>query len=260
MYKSIVVPLMKTHRHHNQPVFYEQPLQGPLENLAPIASKLVILHRQPQQCCSRTLFSLFSAVRQSPMPSLLFGLPATSRSAIIASGEERNGTLINRALPSGCVQAHCGGVKGTTGDSWKTFYEITVEHNGRLIFHLIASSSTKREWHGIRDPNGNQWGLEMKGDCVSLNYLNTIQPEYGWIGLSRPDTRSRTEKNGGWCVENKSGPKCVDAKYWESTFRDYGQCGQWANPPLCNNYVRGGFCGVRVGIDRIVWKAVGIYV
>ncbi|PVH84816.1 hypothetical protein DL98DRAFT_584358 [Cadophora sp. DSE1049] len=76
---------------------------------------------------------------------------AANRSAIVARGEEVKGALLDHVLPLGCVQAHCGSVKGTTAEIWKTFYEITVEHNGRLMFHLLASSSSKRKWDGIRD-------------------------------------------------------------------------------------------------------------
>ena len=119
-------------------------------------------------------------------------------------------------------------------------YEITVEHNGRLMFHLLATSNSKRKWDGIYDPSGNQWGLEMFGNCDALNYLNTIQPQYGWIGLSRPGRRTRKERGGGWCFAGRPGgaDRCADAEYWESTFRDYGQCNAWPNPPLCNNFVR----------------------
>ena len=108
------------------------------------------------------------------------------------------------------------------------------------MFHLLATSNSKRKWDGIYDPSGNQWGLEMFGNCDALNYLNTIQPQYGWIGLSRPGRRTRKERGGGWCFAGRPGgaDRCADAEYWESTFRDYGQCNAWPNPPLCNNFVR----------------------
>ena len=161
--------------------------------------------------------------------------------------EDRENSLTKRASASGCVQAHCGAAKGTTGDFWVTFYEIEVWHNGNLILYLMSRTGKQQVWSAMHDPSNQQWGWRMTGDCGKMEYLNTIQSQYGWYTLNQAVNRHMKERNGGWCYgESKNGqPRCRDAEYWESVYTDNGQCGGRANPKTCD------YAGRCVNVDKV---------
>ncbi|KAH6723804.1 hypothetical protein BKA61DRAFT_686636 [Leptodontidium sp. MPI-SDFR-AT-0119] len=153
--------------------------------------------------------------------------------------------LTKRASASGCVQAHCGGAKGTTADFWVTYYEIEVWKDGKLILYLMSKTGKQQVWSAMHDPLNQQWGWRMTGDCGKMEYLNTYQNQYGWYTLNQPVNKHLKEKKGGWCFGGKNGDKCRDAEYWESVYTDNSQCGGRANPKTCD------YAGCCVNVDGI---------
>jgi hypothetical protein len=127
-----------------------------------------------------------------------------------------------------------GGAKGTTADFWVTFFEIEVWRDGKLILYLLSKTGKQQVWSAMRDSSGQQWGWRMTGDCGKMEYLNTIQSQYGWYTLDHPVNKHKKENDGGWCFGGKNGDNCRDAEYWESVYTDNSQCGGRANPKTCD--------------------------
>jgi hypothetical protein len=148
--------------------------------------------------------------------------------------EPQENALGKRASASGCVQAHCGGTKGTTAKFLNTYYEIEVWKDGKLILYLMSKTGMQQVWSAMRDYSGNQWGWRMTGSCGKMEYLNTYQSSYGWYTLDHPVNKHLKEKKGGWCFGGKNGDSCRDAEYWESVYTDNSKCAGRANPKTCD--------------------------
>ena len=75
---------------------------------------------------------------------------------------------------TGCVQVHCGASRNTVPD-FKTYYEITLSHNGQVLLYLVGTNDQKQtdktiKWSGASDLSGNKWGVRMTGDCGKIEY------------------------------------------------------------------------------------------
>lgn len=79
---------------------------------------------------------------------------------------------------TGCVQIHCGASHNTVPD-FKTYYELTLEHNGKLLLYLMGTKDQRQtdntlKWSGMTDSNGNKWGVRMTGDCGRVEYSKPV--------------------------------------------------------------------------------------
>lgn len=107
-------------------------------------------------------YLITSALVQFGWANPLLGVAPVTRSAL--SSDEVSESLNASALhsfakratwPTGCVQVHCQYTQ-QKDPGLHDAVEITVWHNGELLFDLNGPGAGYAEWAGVRDKDNNQ--------------------------------------------------------------------------------------------------------